>query len=310
MERTIREIERVFRHGVIPASNPHFKVETLPDKRQRLHLKSIPVSGVVSGARAPTPLLNQIVALIHMPLFPISASAYNTTGIGSAALALDTSQLQNANNIVGFDVSLGGWFVRFDPAAEHPYAKKLLLANWFGGAGFVIYLDSVAANFPDLTTLDVALSPGNEQGGMIVGPYGPFFYTNRGTDNGKDYFILEGESTGPWIKWVPDLSVYSATQSGPGWVAIDNFVYSLSDVATPDLASGWKNLEDDSDSDVTVTDQPGNDNGLAVEIYRGGNNQHSSGDVANATGTLLQSFSAAGSATLTWDFASKTATLT
>jgi hypothetical protein len=102
---------------------------------------------------------------------------------------------------------------------------------------------------------------------------GEGIYTTRGTSTadypesdseGRHYYVTIANNVG-----TPDADVSSlvwnftsAVGGGPPqgiqkWVLYDSsgfaIVYSLSDVATPDLASNWKNASDNSPASITVT---------------------------------------------------------
>lgn len=96
---------------------------------------------------------------------------------------------------------------------------------------------------PPSPSTDLLVSGGTQDG----------VYTRRGTHGGKDYFNLTGQ---------PDDDAAYSIQWGmnpalvPAWVIFDEntngLYYSISTVATPDLATNWKNFDDDSPADITV----------------------------------------------------------
>jgi hypothetical protein len=91
-------------------------------------------------------------------------------------------------------------------------------------------------------------APSTEQGGVFVPELG--IYTIRGQFGGKSWYGLLGQE-------VSAGDAYSVTWATDRWFIYDNagdpLYYSLSDVATPDLASNWKNASDDSPASITVT---------------------------------------------------------
>ncbi len=98
-------------------------------------------------------------------------------------------------------------------------------------------------------------APSTAQGGVFVaGGTIDGGYSKRGTINSRDYFNLLG---------APDNNGFSQCDwepsgvKGAGWYFFDAdsnpIYYSLSDVATPDLATNWKNASDDSPASITVT---------------------------------------------------------
>ncbi len=114
---------------------------------------------------------------------------------------------------------------------------------------------------PPLTLTHPALqqlaSPDNTtKAAMFVDALGIF--SKRGNDGTKDTFNLVGQpdSSGSgaagaiyWQTVNDDFPTarFIITDTG------DPVYYSLSDVATPDLATDWKNASDDSDASITVT---------------------------------------------------------
>lgn len=104
-------------------------------------------------------------------------------------------------------------------------------------------------------------TPSTAQAGVFVsGGNVDGIYTKNDTLNGKDAFTLLGadrSDTPNSIRWIDDLEDFSPSASGFGFLIRDNvgagIYYSLSNVATPDLASNWKNGSDDSAAPITVT---------------------------------------------------------
>lgn len=110
-------------------------------------------------------------------------------------------------------------------------------------------------------------SPSSVQGGVFVaGGVVDGVYSARGLANSKEYYDLVG--TGSYgdnvnggnseVNWQSDLHAIGIVGVfQPGWVISDDggnpIYYSTSVVATPDLASNWKNASDDSDASITVT---------------------------------------------------------
>lgn len=94
-------------------------------------------------------------------------------------------------------------------------------------------------------------APSTAQGGVFVsGGTQDGIYSKRGTANGRDYGNLLGTSD--------DNTSSSYTWDGVDrWRIFDvggeTLYYSLSDVATPDLATNWKNASDDSPAGIAVT---------------------------------------------------------
>jgi hypothetical protein len=107
-------------------------------------------------------------------------------------------------------------------------------------------------------------APSTAQGGVFVvnndeglAALNQGIFTKRGQVNGKDYFDLlgyeaaDGHNEVAWNIVDPgaETPVYRWEISGVTLA----LVYSLSDVATPDLASNWKNVSGDSPASITVT---------------------------------------------------------
>lgn len=117
------------------------------------------------------------------------------------------------------------------------------LANWSGSNGNYVLANPA---LQQLTSADT--SPG----AVFVPTLGIF--TPRGDHGGgkQDFTLLGLEwPSGPG----PNTFIWNGDEAR--WELYDGDgnlqIYSLSDVATPDLASNWKNASDDSDASITVT---------------------------------------------------------
>ncbi len=109
------------------------------------------------------------------------------------------------------------------------------------------------------------LTPSTAQGGVFLPvatelPNAVGIYPAQGIRNGKEFYTLVG--TQPFqdndVRWESDVALTITrpgdfTSAGWVWEEIDGYYYSLSDVATPDLATDWKNASDDSPASITVT---------------------------------------------------------
>jgi hypothetical protein len=109
-------------------------------------------------------------------------------------------------------------------------------------------------------------APSSAQGGVFVsGGTQNGIYTKRGTHASKSYFNLIGfpDDDGSNVfayafLWTTDINIaFGIGPSSPGFIIASAdgslLYYSLSAVATPDLASNWKNASDDSPASITVT---------------------------------------------------------
>lgn len=144
----------------------------------------------------------------------------------------------------------GSLWILFNPntevdaeSSEH-VAEPWLVASW----------DNFGITPPTLThpAIQQLAAPSSAQGGIFVsggtqdGVYalGPGGF---GGSSSKQIFTPLGDND-THIYWDDDASRwYFVFQGG------DPVYYSLSDVASPDLATGWKNASDDSPASITVT---------------------------------------------------------
>jgi hypothetical protein len=104
-------------------------------------------------------------------------------------------------------------------------------------------------------------APSSAQGGVFVsGGTQDGIYVSSGIDSnfGRTNFGLLGQST---VSSATDPYAFGWNGDEAKWQILDagQFVlyYSLSDVATPDLATDWKNASDDSPASITVTSVTG-----------------------------------------------------
>lgn len=180
MQRTVETIKKLFARGIIPQSNPHFDVQTLPDMRQRLTVKSNLIgAGIARTPSTPRPLLVQTVAHI----------LYSTEGRTQTRLNLDTGALQGGNNIVG---NPDEYLTEVRAIDEHPYSVKALLAYWFGLVpinGVFIYLDTIKNRFPDLTSFTIDLD--SEFPGVALNIV--IYHGGRNYHSGSDLINQGGE---------------------------------------------------------------------------------------------------------------------
>ncbi len=124
-------------------------------------------------------------------------------------------------------------------------------------------------------------SPSSAQGGVFVstGFNAETFigiHTISGTLNGRSVFSLLGSDGSVYFQW-----------SGTRWELYDDNAdglarYSLSNVATPDLASNWKDASDDSSASLTVSSVTQGELDAGVTV---------SGGSAGEAGVLLASTS-------------------
>ncbi len=101
----------------------------------------------------------------------------------------------------------------------------------------------------DNSTVYQLAAPDTSQGGVFVsgGTQDGVYTDNHTIQNGRASFSILGQPAGndPQFTWNGD----------DRWLLNngDPVYYSLSDVASPDLASNWKNASDDSPASITVT---------------------------------------------------------
>lgn len=123
-------------------------------------------------------------------------------------------------------------------------------------------------------------APSTAQGGVFVsGGTQDGIYTKRGTTAGKDYFnLLEAPN---------DLGFSEIFWGGGKWNITDadsEFAYySTSVVATPDLASNWKNFSDNTPASITVTSVSLGELNAGVTVAGAGTATSNGGFVRNGT---------------------------
>jgi hypothetical protein len=110
-------------------------------------------------------------------------------------------------------------------------------------------------------------APSTAQGGVFVsgGTQDGIYVVSVAVSplNGRNYYLILGTANidDTHLNWT-GLNTINDTlghgPSSPGWLVSntntgDYYYYSLSDTATPDLASNWKNANDDSPASITVS---------------------------------------------------------
>jgi hypothetical protein len=117
--------------------------------------------------------------------------------------------------------------------------------------------DDPGPSYPEMTNaqkLSLTLVPAAQQTGAIKvsGGTQDGIYTLRGVYSGKPFYnLVDAPTNAP-----DDQGLFSFFWSGDSWVIQDatgtSLYYSPSDVATPDLATNWKNASDDTPASITV----------------------------------------------------------
>lgn len=128
--------------------------------------------------------------------------------------------------------------------------------NWTDGSGPV----AVTLTHPAVQELT---APSTAQGGVFVSGGTQDGIHARLTDpvNGKAAYLglgLDPNNISYTVTYSSSfITDFTAENDGTGWAIISNVgiftYYSLSNVATPDLATNWKNASDDSPASITVT---------------------------------------------------------
>lgn len=119
----------------------------------------------------------------------------------------------------------------------------------------------ITLTHPAIQTLT---APSTAQGGVFVagGTRDGVYPKSEASNAGKDYFVLLGVDDDPTngaITWWNNINDQFGIGPSSAGFAIEDangagpIYYSNSDVATPDLASNWKNASDDSPASITVT---------------------------------------------------------
>lgn len=209
-----------------------------------------------------------------------------TTPIGKQVSVTDGFVVSGAGttsfNDFYFASGTSGGRTRYEPLSYGSTGNECL---WNGASSWILssfyYSDNVAEPWlgtwtkdsdgdppvPTLThpAIQQLTAPSTAQGGVFVsGGTQDGVYTKRGQWNSKDYFVLLGvhdggdppDSAGS-IGWILNsLGDFGIGPETPSWIFFDAgfspLYYSLSNVATPDLATNWKNASDDSPASITV----------------------------------------------------------
>lgn len=158
--------------------------------------------------------------------------------------------------------------VHYPPSADQDIFWDTSGNNWINDLG--VFSSSDVAHFwlaTDSRTdhdgytlahpaLQQLTAPATAQGGVFI-PNGtwPGVYFIHGSENGKDRYELLGNGD-TLLRW-GDLATAGGSNLGNAWIVHDTagdgaVYYSLSAVATPDLATNWKNASDDSPASITV----------------------------------------------------------
>lgn len=176
----------------------------------------------------------------------------------------DPTGLVAANRAPG-----GDWFFYNGSGESHVFS-----ASEFNGVDYPwqvgVWIDD-DSNPVSITLAHPAVqqlaAPGAGQGGVFVsGGTQDGVYPIASTRNGKTNYVILGagdpsDDSITSVAWLLDITTClgggtSVPSPSPGWVVrgADAFAiyYSFSNVATPDLASDWKNAIDDSPASITV----------------------------------------------------------
>ncbi len=224
-----------------------------------------------AGGAAPQSLTN-VEKLSLDPASPVGkqvsvTDAFVVTGFGDARDGF-YAPYDTSNGAVRF--VRPGHVPDFDnPTNDTPYVEWSGGANWKivgdtptndDGNGTIVgpwtstWITEAPAEFV-LTNpaIQQLTTPSTAQGGVFVaGGTQDGVYTKQGTYNSRDFFILLGAlgidpENNSAVTWIADGARWTITTDG------SQLYYSNSDVATPDLATNWKNASDDSPADITVT---------------------------------------------------------